>query len=79
MRSQSSLVKDTIFAEKPCLDLFSFYIEWNEKNQARSMRQVMELISTMIAKNPLEETKVAIKKAIVERDMAIVTHQAAQP
>ncbi|PVH78131.1 hypothetical protein DL98DRAFT_258029 [Cadophora sp. DSE1049] len=79
MRSKSSLVRDTIFAEKPCLDLFNFYIEWNEKNQARSMRQVMELISTMIAKNPSEEMKVVIKKAIIERDMAIVTHQAAQP
>ncbi|KAK0121786.1 hypothetical protein ONS95_010069 [Cadophora gregata] len=79
MRSESSLVRDIIFAEKPCLDLFNFYIEWNEKNQARSMRQVMELISTMIAKNPSRDAKLAIRKAIVERDMSIVTHQAAQP
>ena len=33
----------------------------------------------MVAKNPSEETRVAIKKSMVERDMAIVTHQAAQP
>ncbi|KAH7412798.1 putative death-receptor fusion protein-domain-containing protein [Cadophora sp. MPI-SDFR-AT-0126] len=79
MRSKSSFVRDTIFAENPCLELFKFYIEWNEKNQARSMRQIMELISTMIAKNPSEETKLAIKKAIMKRDIAIVTHQAAQP
>lgn len=79
MRSNSSLIKDTIFAAKPCLDLFLFYIEWNEKNQARSMRQIMELISTMITKNPSPNITLAIKKAIVERNMSIVTHQAAQP
>ncbi|CZS93179.1 uncharacterized protein RAG0_03575 [Rhynchosporium agropyri] len=79
MRSKSPLIRDSIFAEKPCLDLFHFYIEWNEKNHARSMRQVIELISTMIAKNPSAETISTIKKAIVERDIAIITHQAAQP
>ncbi|KAL2064257.1 hypothetical protein VTL71DRAFT_4751 [Oculimacula yallundae] len=79
MRSKSPLVRDVIFAEKPCLDLFHFYIEWNEKNQARSMRQVIELISTMIAKNPSFETTSAIKKVIIQRDISIVTHQAAQP
>ncbi|KAH7348481.1 HEAT repeat protein-like protein [Rhexocercosporidium sp. MPI-PUGE-AT-0058] len=79
MKSTSPPIRDTIFADKPCLDLFNFYIEWNEKNQARSMRQVIELISTMIAKNPSKGTTVAIKKAIVDKDMLILTHQAAQP
>ncbi|KAG4441401.1 hypothetical protein IFR05_003088 [Cadophora sp. M221] len=79
MSSKSPLVRNTIFTEKTSLELFKFYIEWNEKNQARSMRQVIELISTMIAKNPTKETTLAIKKAIVEKDMLIVTHQAAQP
>ncbi|KAH6712398.1 HEAT repeat protein-like protein [Leptodontidium sp. MPI-SDFR-AT-0119] len=79
MRSKSPLIRDTIFAEKPSLELFNFYIEWNEKSQARSMRQVIELISTMLAKNPTKETTLAIKKAIVEKDMLIVTHHAAQP
>ncbi|PBP27011.1 HEAT repeat protein [Diplocarpon rosae] len=79
MKSKSPSVRDSIFSEKPCLDLFDFYIEWNEKNQNRSMRQVMELISTMIIKNPSSETAHSIKKSILERDISIITHQAAQP
>ncbi|KAK2626029.1 hypothetical protein QTJ16_004291 [Diplocarpon rosae] len=79
MKSKSPSVRDAIFSEKPCLELFDFYIEWNEKNQNRSMRQVMELISTMILKNPSLETAHSIKKSILERDISIITHQAAQP
>ncbi|CAL3968679.1 unnamed protein product [Diplocarpon coronariae] len=79
MKSKSPPIRDTIFSEKTCMELFEFYIEWNEKNQNRSMRQVMELISTMIIKNPSLETAHSIKKSILGRDISIITHQDAQP
>lgn len=79
MRSKSSPIREAIFSEKPCLDMFHFYIEWNEKNQNRSMRQVLELISTMIVRNPSREIARSIKKKIIERNVSIITHQAAQP
>ncbi|KAK6582273.1 hypothetical protein PZA11_004681 [Diplocarpon coronariae] len=79
MKSKSPPIRDIIFSEKTCIELFEFYIEWNEKNQNRSMRQVMELISTMIIKNPSLETAHSIKKSILGRDISIITHQDAQP
>lgn len=67
------------FNEDTILDLFNFYIEWNEKNQNRSMRQVLELVSTLVSQNPDEGIKAVVKTAIVQRNIAIITHQAAQP
>jgi hypothetical protein len=58
--------------------LFNFYVEWNEKNQNRSMRQVLELLSSLIARNPNELTSEAIKKAVLARNLSIITHQTAQ-
>ncbi|KAI9047970.1 hypothetical protein LZ554_007771 [Drepanopeziza brunnea f. sp. 'monogermtubi'] len=79
IKSNSSPIRDAMFSEKPCLDLFNFYIEWNEKNQNRSMRQVIELVSTMIAKNSSEEVARSIRSQIIERNISIITHQAALP
>ncbi|KAJ5039014.1 uncharacterized protein L3040_006686 [Drepanopeziza brunnea f. sp. 'multigermtubi'] len=79
VKSKSSPIREAILSEKPCLDLFHFYIEWNEKNQNRSMRQVIELISTMIAKNSSEKVTRSIKSQIIERNISIITHQAALP
>lgn len=77
--SKSSFIRGFVFCRSTCLDLFNFYIEWNEKNQNRSMRQVLELLSSLIARNPDEETASVLKTAIAERATAIITHQATQP
>lgn len=77
--SQSSAVRQVAFSEKSCLDLFNFYVEWNEKNQNRSMRQVLELVSSLIAQNPDKSISGAIKTSILHRNISIITHQAAQP
>jgi hypothetical protein len=73
------LLRDIAFSKETGLSLFSFYIEWNEKNQHRSMRQVIELLSSLIDKNPDQQTKTAAKASILERSMSIFSHQAAQP
>lgn len=43
------------------------------------MRQVAELLSSLIDKNPDQQTNTVVKTSILERSMSIVTHQAAQP
>lgn len=62
-----------------CLRLFNFYIEWNEKNQNRSMRQILELVATLIVKNPSKDVSNAIKDSILQRNTAIIGHRGAQP
>jgi hypothetical protein len=73
------LLRDIAFSKETGLSLFSFYIEWNEKNQHRSMRQVVELLSSLMDKNPDQRTKSAAKASILERSLSIFSHQAAQP
>ena len=67
------------FSHKTCLDLFNFYIEWNEKNQHRSMRQVLELLASMITLNPDKTASLNMKMEILEQVLSIITHQSAQP
>jgi hypothetical protein len=72
-------IREVAFSEKTCFDLFNFYIEWNEKNQHRSMRQVLELLSSLISLNPDVERADSVKEAILRRFLSITTHQSAQP
>src|SRR5438045_9435172 len=50
-KSSSTNVRKVAFSYSTCLDLFSFYVESNEKNQHRSMRQVLELLAKLMAQN----------------------------
>lgn len=43
------------------------------------MRQIIELVSSLINRNPKKEASLALKTAIVRRTLSIITHQAAQP
>ena len=73
------MLNEVAYSEETCLNIFNFYIEWNEKNQNRSMRQVIELLALLIARTPNQQTKIAVKTSILQRSMSIITHQAAQP
>lgn len=43
------------------------------------MRQVIELLASLISSNPDEEVSAAVKEAILRRLFSIITHQSAQP
>ena len=77
--SKVASIRDVAFSEKTCLDLFNFYIEWNEKNQHRSMRQILELLSSLISLNPDGKKVDSVKETILRRLLSITTHQSAQP
>jgi hypothetical protein len=59
--------------------LFNFYLEWNEKNQNRSMRHVLELLGSLIASNPDQSASRSVKYIMCQRLTLIVAHQASQP
>lgn len=67
-----------MFSKETCLSLFNFCIELNGKNQNRSMQQVLQLSSSLIARNPSELTSKAVKNTILERTLSIIAHQASQ-
>ncbi|KAG9246942.1 HEAT repeat protein-like protein [Calycina marina] len=78
-RSKSSTIMRLIISEGSCLSLFNFFIEWSEKNQNRSMRQILELTNSLIAKHPDVQLAAIIKASVLKRELLIITHRAAQP
>jgi hypothetical protein len=78
-KSDSKILREFAFSEATCLDLVSFYIEWNEKNQHRSLRQVLDLIATLITINPEKSISKSVKFWILRRTVSIITHHSALP
>jgi len=77
--SKTSRLRELVFSHKTCIALFGFFIEWNEKNQNRSMRQVLELVSSTISLYPDQEVAASIKKIITQRILSILKGQESQP
>ncbi|ESZ93537.1 hypothetical protein SBOR_6079 [Sclerotinia borealis F-4128] len=77
--SRSSSVRETMYSEKNCLDLFNFYLEWNEKNQHRSMRQVLDLLTSLLNSHPNLVVSKSLVTIMVERLLSVIGHQASQP
>jgi hypothetical protein len=79
-RSSTSVsIENVVSSEEVALQLFSFYLDWSEKNQNRSMRQVLELLSSLIASNPDKEVSAAIKSLILSKTLGVITLESFQP
>ncbi|KAB8289792.1 hypothetical protein EYC80_010425 [Monilinia laxa] len=77
--SKSTSLKEIPYSEKTCLDLFNFYLEWNEKNQHRSMRQVLDLLTSLLNTHPNPASASSLVVIIVQRLLSVISHQASQP
>ncbi|RDW59572.1 hypothetical protein BP6252_12659 [Coleophoma cylindrospora] len=77
--SGSSHIREVAYSQRTCVDLFNFFIEWNEKNQNRSMRQILDLLASLLLKHPEQSTAQSIKTLFIQRLISIVSHQASQP
>lgn len=78
-KSSSEVLVRLAFSEKVCFDLWSFCLEGTEKNQHRSMRQVLELLITLLVVNPNKSHAKEYKQQILEQLLAILMHEGAQP
>ncbi|KAI9731269.1 MAG: hypothetical protein M1818_007894 [Claussenomyces sp. TS43310] len=78
-KSPSQILRDLVFSKDVCFHLFNFYIEWNEKSQHRSMRQVLELLATLLITNPSGVDFQEYKVDILRRLLSIIAHESAQP
>lgn len=61
------------------MGLFTFFVEWSEKNLHRSTRQVMELIASLLSNNPDVEAARNLKRDMLDRGICILIGRAAQP
>ncbi|KAI1844950.1 hypothetical protein JX266_008966 [Neoarthrinium moseri] len=78
-KAESAALREYAFAEKTAYDLFNFYVEWNEQDQHRSMRLVLDLLKLSIAKNPDQETGTSIKTRILHDTISYITLRSTKP
>ncbi|KFY22578.1 hypothetical protein V493_06499 [Pseudogymnoascus sp. VKM F-4281 (FW-2241)] len=78
-KSEAPKLRALAYSHETCQQLFNFYVEWNEKNQHRSMRQVLELLSSLISHNPDKAVSNGFKTESLERLLSIISHESAQP
>jgi len=65
-KSESTLLKLWAFRDETALLLFGFYTDWNEENQYRSMKLVLDVVALLITQNPRAESGRAIKDHILD-------------
>lgn len=78
-KSKDDALTAWAFSEKTSHDLFDFFIEWNEKDQHRSMRLVLDLVSFLITQNPLPQVKEDVKADLLHTTTAVIARKSTRP
>ncbi|KAB5570246.1 putative death-receptor fusion protein-domain-containing protein [Coniochaeta sp. 2T2.1] len=78
-RSTHDGIRRWAFTRDTSMRLFDFYIEWNEHDQHRSMRLVLDVLTTAFSRNVDAEVGSAIKTTILETLVSIITRQSTRP
>ncbi|POS83999.1 hypothetical protein EPUL_003568 [Erysiphe pulchra] len=77
--SKSPQIQEFAFSNKICLEIYSFFLEFNERNKNRCMRRVLDLVSTLIRCNPSRTDANNIKKTILDTSLSIICHKSSKP
>ena len=78
-KSKEESLTHWAFSEKTCQGLFNFFIEWNEKDQHRSMRLVLQLLTFLITQNPASQVKDNVKADLLHTIAAIIARKSTRP
>ncbi|GAP87413.1 putative heat repeat protein [Rosellinia necatrix] len=78
-KSASSILKDFAFSRTTSLELFNYFIAWNEQDAHRSMRLVLDYIVSSILWNPDAEVSKSTKHSILSDAISVITLQASRP
>ncbi|KAI3394073.1 hypothetical protein diail_3249 [Diaporthe ilicicola] len=78
-KSKEASLARWAFSERISQDLFNFFIEWNEKDQHRSMRLVLDLLSFLIIQNPVPQIKEDVKSDLLHTMAAIIARKTTRP
>ncbi|KAI7780156.1 hypothetical protein LA080_016345 [Diaporthe eres] len=78
-KSKNDALTAWAFSMKTSQDLFNFFIEWNEKDQHRSMRLVLDRLSFLITQNPLPQVKEDVKADLLHTTSAIIARKSTRP
>ncbi|OAQ99528.1 hypothetical protein LLEC1_02531, partial [Akanthomyces lecanii] len=78
-KSASPVLRDWAFSYAVVLELFNFYIDWNEYDHHRSMRLVLDLIAVLLRKNPDQSAAAGTKAALLGDLVSVVSGCSAKP
>ncbi|PHH63239.1 hypothetical protein CDD81_6191 [Ophiocordyceps australis] len=67
------------FSTPVTLDLFTFYLEWNESDHHRSMKLVLDVTGQLLKRNPDEEGASNIKANIVDTIISTIAGRSIKP
>lgn len=59
--------------------LFDFFMDWNESDQHRSMKLVLDLVAQLLRQNPRRYDALATQKALLDSLVSIVTGRSTRP
>ncbi|RKK97536.1 hypothetical protein BFJ68_g13973 [Fusarium oxysporum] len=78
-KSQSQSLKLWAYSRDVTIQLFNFYVEWNESDNHRSMKLVLDLLPQLIRRNPDEKAGQETKSTILDNLVSIVTGKSSKP
>ncbi|GJC86686.1 uncharacterized protein ColLi_09524 [Colletotrichum liriopes] len=78
-KSDKPALRQWAFSEQPSLRLFNFFIKWNETEQHRSMKLVLDLLPSLIRRNPDPAAAEAVKTTVLDTLISIIGPQSTKP
>ncbi|KAF4124146.1 hypothetical protein GMORB2_5862 [Geosmithia morbida] len=78
-KAKSQSLRDWAFSRDVTEKLFTFYTEWNESDQHRSMKLVLDLIVKLMKKNSKPETAVETERELLKTLVSIVVGTSTKP
>ncbi|CAK7233882.1 hypothetical protein SCUCBS95973_008746 [Sporothrix curviconia] len=79
LERQPNPATEWAFQASTTLRLFHFYIEWNEKDQHRSLKLVLDLVALLVVQNPNGPTRTALRDEILQTLVAIISRKSTRP
>ncbi|PSR75256.1 putative death-receptor fusion protein-domain-containing protein [Coniella lustricola] len=79
LKSKHESLQLWAFKETTVTGLFDYYLEWNEKDQHRSMRLVLDLVSTLVLQNPDEAVRQSLKENFLSNLVAVIARKSSRP
>ncbi|KAF3769930.1 hypothetical protein M406DRAFT_246934 [Cryphonectria parasitica EP155] len=79
LKSKHESLRLWAFQERTATELLNYYLEWNEKDQHRSMRLVLDLVSTLILQNPNAKIRESLRADILSELMAFIAKRSSRP
>ncbi|KAK0389439.1 hypothetical protein NLU13_3014 [Sarocladium strictum] len=78
-KSSSPPLKQWVFSEPVIRRLFDFYLEWNESDHTRSMKLVLDSLTSLLSKNPDPTVASSSRQTILDVLIPIVIGKSTKP